>query len=145
VELQCVPFINCRPIARQYYRRLGDRLVLVRLEDDQGRYARNIYEAPNHTIGPKIPRRNAADWEASLSSTDPAEVLWALVWIGGRHADTSAFSPGVRLETPEDAKAVAEVRQRPGVQKRIAELTLSSNPWIREAAQAVAPGKEEEE
>jgi len=144
VELHSIPFINGRAITKQYYRIVKDRLVLVRLEDDQGKYVRNNYEAPNHTIGPRIPDRDPSAWEASLTSTDPAEVLWALVWIGGRHADTTPVGSGVRLESPEDARAVQVVRSRESVRKKIAELTKSRNPWIAEAARMVQTAPEEE-
>jgi hypothetical protein len=110
LELQCRRFIHERDIATQYYRVLKNRVVLVRLEDSDGRYVRNDYLHPNDTIGPKMPERGPQDWEASLSSEDPAEVLWALGWLGGEHG--------------------------PPLPKRVAELTSSSNPWIAEAAKA---------
>jgi len=143
VELHSQPYINGRWIMTQYYRVLGERLLLVRLEDDKGRAVRNNYGAPNHTIGPQVPIREAQAWEASLSSPDPAEILWALAWLGGTHADPVPPPPNYLRESLEDARRFQEVLKREGVQSRLRVLSTSPNPWIAEAAkQALIPAKE---
>jgi len=122
-------------IAKQYYQVVGGKLLLVRLEDDDGRMIPNSYIAPNQTIGPQVPRRAAAEWENALRSTSEGEILAALTWIGGEHAHPS--SKPVQYLHHEDlamARLVEKVYERPGVRQRIVELSQSSNSWIREAA-----------
>jgi hypothetical protein len=134
VELHCERFINGVPVARQYYRMLKNKLVLVRLEDNRGACIENNFVYPNHTIGPPIPVRDPADWEASLSSSDPAELLWALVWIGGQHATASELNSGLLHEGAKAAAHWQEVRIRKGVLRRLSELSAAPNVWVAEAA-----------
>jgi hypothetical protein len=144
IELQSRPFINGRFIYRQYYRVVRDRLVLIRLEDDQGRSAANSYFYPNHTTGPKIPIRDPIEWENSLASSDPGEVLWALVWLGGAHASPTAVSQNISRENLEETEHFHAVWKRPAIQQKILRLKSSPNPWIAEAAgMALLPGKAE--
>ncbi len=45
---------------------------------------------------------------------------------------TRAASPPP--EDVEQARSVKEIRERPGVRGRVADLTRSPDPWVREAA-----------
>jgi hypothetical protein len=92
--LHCKRFINGEDIATQYYRVLKGRLVLVRLEDSDGRWIAN---PEDHRIGPKIPPRSDEAWEESLKSADPGEVLWALSAVRGKQVGelTSSSNPWI--------------------------------------------------
>ena len=63
---------------------VGNRISLAYLEED-GQFERNNYQDSNMTIGPSIRGRSADDWEKALRSTDTAEVMSALIWLGGLH------------------------------------------------------------
>lgn len=135
VVIQTAPAINGTSIGRQMYGILGNRIALLRLEDEDAKLLANCYEYPNHQIGPAPPTRTEAEWEELLLSSERARVLEALTWIGGRHAtEPDPWAGRVFLEQAEAARLVAAVRKRPIVQKKIAELAVSENQWIREAA-----------
>ena len=147
IEILTNRFAGGRDVSRQFYALLESELVLIRLEDSSGQILRNSYQAKNWTIGP-IPRhREPADWEASLRSDDPVDVLRALVWIGGEHCypgDDDSTSPntdpGTSIHKTIRSKPVNEVRAMPGVKRRLKELVRSKNKWIREAAElAIKP------
>jgi hypothetical protein len=133
IEVRSSPVINGNDIVRQVYGVIGRRVALLRLEDSHGKLIANFYHAPNHTIGPDVPKRSTAEWEQALASTKLMIVLEALAWLGGHHRDD--LSPtDVYIEDLETAKLVAAVRQRPGVRKRLDRLTRSENTWLQQAA-----------
>ena len=136
IELSAERRINGPDIAKQYYQVVGGKLALVRLEDDEGKMIPNRYTAPNQTIGPQVPRRTATEWANALQSSSEGEILAALTWLGGEHAQPSS-KPVQYLhhEDLEMARLVEEVYGRVGVRQRIVELTKSTNSWIREAAE----------
>lgn len=108
---------------------IEDRVALLRIEDGDGKLVANSY--PRH-VGPPLPPRIAAEWEELLRSSRRPNVLEALTWIGCNHRQWP------ELATPKEIEAsrlITEVRAMPAVHKRIAELTTSENPWIREAAE----------
>jgi hypothetical protein len=127
------------PGPTQYYAIAGDDLALVRLE--HGSAIRNRFVAPNWIIGPPVPVRIAEEWEGSLRSGDPVEVLRSLVWLGGKHRDLNIPTQdiGGYIDPPPDVRRNAElvttVRRRPGVEQRLEELRRSENKWISEEAQ----------
>lgn len=134
---------------RQYFVLKGTDVFLVRLETAEGEIVRNRYDFPNYTIGRVLPSRTSDAWKEVLASTDRAEVLQALVWLGGVHVDakdaTVAETFQVAVESDEDAKLVSAVRARPDVHKIIEGLTKSENRWIREAAVlALKPATDDE-
>jgi hypothetical protein len=83
-------------------------------------------------LGPGLPDRTPEAWEAALSSPNIAEVLRTLMWLGGRHGV-------LRLAGADrtDADHFDDVRRRPGVARKVAELMTSPHPWVAEAAKAV--------
>jgi hypothetical protein len=115
----------------QYYALVGERMELIHLEQD-GQLDRNDYMSSHMTIGPRIVR-SVDEWEKVLSSSNSAEILSALVWLGGSH--------WTDIPSPYDDKVEAEkahaLRSRGGVRKRLRELSQSDNPWIKTAAQSV--------
>ncbi len=124
---------NGRDIRRQVYAFIGDRLALVGLERSGGAIIDNDYEHPNHKIGPSVPHRSAEEWEKALASTDKAEVLEALLWLGGSHL-VGQGRPNVLVEKEESASLVSQVRQRPGVKEQVDRLAKSDNKFISEMA-----------
>jgi len=135
IEVRSSAVINGRDVRRQFYGFVGDRAATLRLEDSGYHLLRNIYYAPNHTIGPPPPRRTAEEWEAALRSENPCEVLEALVWLGGVHWDLSRKpEPDVYHETAQEAGLFKAVHEREGVRKRLSELAHSEIEWVRQAA-----------
>ncbi len=138
LEVSSQPSLNGRDVAKEYYALIGEKLLLVRLEDSAGRLIRNYYGAPNHTFGPTITGRTAAEWELALESLDEAEVLAALVWVGGEHWDPREHSPDYKHEEMSEARLADEVRSLDGVKARLGELVRSENAWVRGAAESAA-------
>jgi hypothetical protein len=147
IELRTEPTRPTQNIPRrQIYGLVGHRVALIRLEGSQGELFRNTYIYPNQTIGPPPPPRTADQWEAALKSNNYIETLEALMWLGGRHLDTSDVSDmrlvsGVSHENVRDARLFAEVWQRQSVQKVLDSLAESKINWISAAAK-LAKGKD---
>ena len=143
LDVPLIEVLTSRPDlgSPEYYSLIGDHLALVRL-DNSGKAIRNKFVASNWIIGPEVPKRSVAEWERSLLSDNPAEILRTLGWIGGKHWDLNipprTFPDG--FESPssdvkENAELVNLVRARPLVRARLEELSGSKNKWIREAAE----------
>jgi hypothetical protein len=128
---------------RQYYALIGDRLDLVRLEEE-GSTRRNAYYTNHFRCGPEPPRQTAAEWESDLSSPDKARVWRALVWLGGCHL--LPLPPGkereAQMEPEQAADLVREVRARPAVIARLKELEKNGNDWERAAARIALNAKD---
>ncbi|MBV9929262.1 MAG: hypothetical protein JOZ96_29890 [Acidobacteria bacterium] len=122
-------------VARQFYALLGDAVVLVRLEDGSGTPVANTFSVPGHTIGPGLPARTASEWERTLASSDPAEALSALMWVGGEHMDVKRPLLWPGAEELKEARLADEVRSRPVTRELIRLRANCDNRWIRDAAQ----------
>jgi len=85
IALHMRPVINGRNIAREYFTIKDDQLRFVRLEDDKGDAVPNDCLLPNFEIGIVPTPSNDEAWITMLQSSDKAEVLSALVFLGGRH------------------------------------------------------------
>lgn len=85
------------------------------------------------TIGPTMPARSADDWQNALQSDDTAEVLSALIWLGGLHWDGQAPPYD---EDKAEAEKVSALCSRDGVRQKLMELSHSTNLWVQMAAQA---------
>ena len=118
--------------SRQYYAIIGNDIRLIYLSSDDDRFYPNGYSYRNQTIGPKI-CRSADEWEKALRSDDQAEVLSALVWLGGHHWD-GALPP--YDEDRADAEKVSSLLSRDEVVQRLKELSQSENTRIASAAQS---------
>jgi hypothetical protein len=121
------------PSTTQHYALLGDRFVLVRLEDDVGKITKNHYGAPNWTVGPS-PSRTRDEWLALLRSESHAEVLAALVWLGGVHVNEGPPWPDTVHEDHESAGIWHDLIANEDVKRRLAELVESDDEWTRAAA-----------
>lgn len=117
--------------AQQYYAVVGDRLMLVYLEQAE-QFKLNGYSYRNHTIGPLLDR-SPDDWEKALDSVHEAEVLSTLIWLGGDHWNGQ---PPPYNEDEAEAKKVSSLRSRNAVRKRLITLSESGNPWIEAAARS---------
>ena len=122
-------------ITCQYYAFLQDSFALVRLEDRTGKVVPVDYDSPSHAIGPAVPERTPDQWEAVLHSSDHAEVLRTLVWLGGRHSDPPPNGDDSYIERFEEANRALVTRRRPGVRTAVEALSRSEDGWVREAAQ----------
>jgi hypothetical protein len=118
--------------SRQYYVVVGDRIMLAHAETD-GQLEINDYIDSDMTIGPRSFGRSADDWEKALHSPEPAEVLNALTWLGGRHASSKPKSYNYDEEITE-VQAIEAVRSRATVRNTLIELSKSENSWMRAAA-----------
>lgn len=141
LEVRSEPVINGRDVAKQFYALVNDDVLLIRLEDKAGHLIRNAYGAPNHTFGFTITGRSASDWENTLVSDDPAEVLATLTWLSGTHLDPKeplpkppSGWPEISHEEVSEAHTAGDVRGREGVQRKLKILSASTNLWVRQAA-----------
>lgn len=134
LEVSSEPVINGRDIAKQYYALIGEKILLVRLEDSGGQLIRNNYGAPNHTIGFTLVGRPAKEWEKALESDDVAEVLATLTWLSGIHWNPQTPEPEYTHEEMREARLADDVRLREGVKVGLRRFTQSENIWVRSAA-----------
>jgi hypothetical protein len=120
---------------RQYYALVGDQLVLVRLEDHEGRSVRNLYHTSAPNLGPPVSGQTSDQWIRSLRSNNPVEQLAALVWLTGMHLSSSEprYS-NVNQESVADALTFEAVRDAPETSEALSELRNSKNRWAREYA-----------
>lgn len=137
--------------ATHYYALMGDRLELVyatALIQGEWLYRpdRNSYRDSNLTVGPSI-YRSAEDWEKALNSADNAEVLAALMWLGGSHADPKADAT-VWAEDRVEAEKFSTLRARDSVQRKLKELSEVNEQadltkfWIKAAAATALRGEQ---
>jgi len=149
-----------------YYALLGERAVLVRLEDGRGKVLRNWYGCEYPLIGPTPPERTAEEWVRALSSPDKVEVLQALLWVGGLHHDEENLKgeqeehKRLRLAYPdergelsmstldrcpaalEEARRYAALLARADLRPQLERLAASDDEWVRQAAEsALTPPK----
>ena len=116
----------------QYYVLSKNQIVLVYLETD-GLFEQNNYQNRHVTIGPQL-QRSVEDWEKALHSDDEAEVLTALLWLGGYHWDGL---PAPYDEDKGESEKVSILSSREPIRKRLFELSQSKNFWIQAAAQPI--------
>lgn len=134
LEVSSRPAIGGRDVARQYYALIGEEMLLVRLEDSDGRLIRNYYDTPHATIGPTLTGRPADEWERALESNDVAEVLATLTWLGGTHLNPRNPLLVYAHEEMSEARLADEVRALEGVKAALGKLAQSENEWVRSAA-----------
>jgi hypothetical protein len=134
IVLHTVPLINGRKITKEYFAIGHDSLRFVRMEDDQGALVQNEYVYPNFEIG-IVPAANGPDqWADMLQSDDKADVLAALMFLGGRHV---AESRRKFISEPKESKYAGlfeELLASPRIRESIEQLTKSEDECIRQAA-----------
>ncbi len=121
---------------RQVYVIAGDRVVLVRQEDEEHSMVTRWYYTMVPFVGPVHPERMPEEWIRSLDSKDPVEVLETLIWLSGKHLPSDEKRrPNVNQESIEDATLFETVRYSPLVDQKLLALKKSPNIWIQEAAE----------
>lgn len=140
IVLNMVRLINGRDIAKEYFAIRNDQLKFVRMENAQGEAVQNEYLYSNLEIG-VVPRASGlGQWTGLLESTDRADVLSALMFLGGRHF---VEPPRSLLNGPDKgmyADVFQELAGSPRIQELIERLSHSQNEWIRQAALLAARG-----
>ncbi|MCX5660454.1 MAG: hypothetical protein NTW19_12130 [Planctomycetota bacterium] len=120
---------------RQFYARRGDELVMVRLEDDEGKLVHAYVTNRPLRKGPAPHRLTAQQWIARLESADPVERLTGLIWLtGGHEASVSSVRKSDRRESVEESRVYEAVRDSPRTPAVLHELEGSDNPWLRDYA-----------
>ncbi len=143
VVLRTERAINGRDIAKEYFAIGDDRLRLVRLENSKGEAVQNEYVFPNYELGIAPDAKSPDQFVALLESSDKADVLSALVFLGGQHLDDARR---MSLPEPHESKYAALFQEAigdPRIQASILRLTMSDNEWIRQAARLAARGPRE--
>jgi hypothetical protein len=138
LEVSSRPNMNGRDVVKQYYALIGEKVMLIRLEDSHRHLTRNLYGAGLHPIGLTIKGRSAEEWEKALESDDLVEALATTVWLGGTRWNTQRPMPDSAGEEGEDmseARLAEDVRSREGVQATLSRLVQSDNVWVRRAAE----------
>ena len=135
IAIHTVPIVNGLNIAKEYFAIGGNRLRLIRLENDKGEPVQNEYALPNYEIGVVPEAHTVEEWAGLLESKDKADVLSALVFLGGRHIDVGPW--------PSESKYAGLWRQLTGsrrIRESIELLSRSGSDWIRQAAVSAARG-----
>ena len=134
VVISTAPVINGRNIAKEYFSIGGDRVRLVRIEDDKGALVQNEYVFPNSEIGP-VPEANDVDaWAGLLESKDTADVLAALVFLGGRHITGPEQAFASEPHESQYAGLFQQLVAGARIQTDIQHLIESGNAWVKQAA-----------
>lgn len=120
--------VDSQGAREQYFALSADRLRFVRAESESGE---TVYSWPLETMGFMPEAKTPDEWIALLQSTNRADVISALVFIGGEHVDNATTDPAL-------IKMVREIRQDTRVRALIQRLRESDNEWIRQAAQLAA-------
>lgn len=95
-------------IGKRYYEQYGNEIIRVRLRE-RGEIEQNSYTQRQPDVGLALKRGSAEEWEKSLESSDTAEVLATLTWLGGRHLNPQKPYPD--WAGPEHIKFYADMRE----------------------------------
>jgi hypothetical protein len=131
IVLSTARVINGRDIAKEYFAVDKDRLRLVRLENSKGEGVQNEYVLPNYEIGIVPDAKNVDQFAGLLESSDKADILSALVFLGGSQADGKY------------ATLFQQLMDSPRIHALIERLTASDNEWTAQAAKLAARGPHE--
>lgn len=116
---------------------VGDELRPV-YRGEGFRVDRFNYSQPSRITEPRMDL-SVDEWEKELQSTDDMRVLAALAWLGGYHWDGQ--DPGCE-EDRSDAGKVTNLMARESVRRRLADLSNSSNYFIKGTAETVVRDKQ---
>lgn len=140
IVLHTARYINGRNVAKQYFAFGNDRLRVVRIENDRGEAVLNEYVYPNYEIGIVPDSTTVEEWVSLLKSSDKADVLSALVFLGGRHISDPRFADKRKSKYAElFLQLIGDTR----IRDLIAELTKSDDDWVRQAAILAARGPDD--
>ncbi len=140
IVLHTAKTINGRDVAKEILAIDKDRPLLVRLENSKGETIPNEYIISEIEVNVTPNAKSVEVFVTLLESSDKADVLSALVFLGGRHLDDPRW---IRLPGPHESKYAAvfqEVIGDPRIQASIMRLTMSDNDWIKQAARLAARG-----
>jgi hypothetical protein len=143
IVLHTAGVINGRDVGKEIFAIGNDRLRLVRLENSKGAITQSEYVYPQVEVNVVPDATSLVQFASLLESSDKADALSALVFLGGRHLDDAA-----RMSLPEPheskyAKLFQEVIGDPRIHVLIERLTTSDNKWIAQAAKLAARGSRE--
>ncbi len=143
IVLHMIRFINGRDIAKEYFAIKDDQLKFVRMESSKGEAVQNEYVYPNFEIG-VVPDGIAVDqWVGLLESEDKADVLSALVFLGGRHLTEPQRTFAGEPRESRYAGLFQQLVGSPRIRELIERLSHSENEWIRQAALLATRGPRE--
>jgi hypothetical protein len=141
IVLHMARFINGRNIAKEYFSMGKDRLQFVRLENDKGEAVQNDYL--NFEIGVVPDAATADQWADMLESKDTADVLSALMFLGGRHIVEPRRDFLPLTKESKYAELFEQLVGTPRIRELIERLTNSNNEWVKQAALLAARGPRE--
>ncbi|MBX7174266.1 MAG: hypothetical protein K1X72_25050 [Pyrinomonadaceae bacterium] len=143
IVVESYRFENGRDIAKQYYGLVNEDILLIRLENSEGKLIPNRYYASNHTIGITPPQRSEEQWINSLKSTDIVELLASLEFLGGDHQGDIVWVGGnhPKIKT-EETKFIDKLHAYETVKSKIFEFANSDNKWLRDSANLVLNGED---
>jgi len=127
----------------QHYAFTGDRMALVRLEDDQGQLIANSYCWETPMKGGAVPERTQDEWIEALASGLTVEQLAALVWLSGSHLDSSEpRQENVNQQAIEDSRLHEDVRDSDRTRTAIRKLRKHDAEWVRAYADLVEASRD---
>ena len=126
--------INGRNVAKEYFAISADRLQFIRVENDKGEAVQNEYVFPNFEIGDVPPVDTEGEWIAMLRSAEKADILSALVFLGGRHVAEAQRHFVPEPKESKYANLFQQLISSPHIRELITHLTTSRNEWIKQAA-----------
>ena len=135
ISTLAIPVINGRHTGNEYIVVRNDHVQLVRLEDDKGKLVQNSYEYPNSQIGPIPDAISIEDWRALLESSEPSDVLSALVFLGGTHFQRNPFPENIAHESSAQVQRYKGAIGDQQIWALITKLESSDNKWVSEAAE----------
>jgi hypothetical protein len=139
IVLRTNPVVNGRDIGKEYFAISNDRLRLVRLENGKREITQNEYIYTQGGVNLVPDATNVDQFADLLESKDKADVLSALVFLGGRHL-------GERDSYPRDGRYAAllqELMDSPRISALIDHLSNSDDEWIRQASKLATRGPRE--
>ena len=140
IVLHMTRFINGGNVAKEYFSISGDRLRFVRMENDKGEAVQNEYVFPNFEIGIVPTGEKEEEWIDLLRSADKADILSALVFLGGRHITEVRRRFASEPAESKYASLFQKLMSNARIRELIAGLSNSENEWVRQAAQLASRG-----
>jgi hypothetical protein len=143
IVLHMVRAINGRDIAKEYFAISNDRLRFVRMESRNGDIFQNEYVFPNFEIGIVPDATTGGQWVSLLESSDQADVLSALLFLGGRHITEPQRHFDSEPQESKYAGLFQQLLSNPRIRELIGRLSNSDDAWVRQAALLAARGPRE--
>lgn len=101
------------------------------------------YVIPNAEIGFVPDAKTVEEWVGLLESSDKAEVLSALTFLGGRHLTEPQRHFASEPQESNYAVLFQQLLDDPRIRELIDRLTKSEDTWVRQAALLAARGPRE--